>query len=185
MRRARQTAELFGRVAKQENNAVGQRELGTAYSAIAALLMMDGRFAESLEYSRKQLQLLEPIVAADPGNTEYTMDLPTTRAAIGYSLSWTGHAKEGVDLLRRAVTEIAKLNTSNPNTETRVNLGGIEILLGSALERKKDWDGALDAYTSALEPFHSLAESDPSDLNDGLKSARVSTPAMPFQRYAS
>jgi serine/threonine protein kinase/tetratricopeptide (TPR) repeat protein len=173
MLHAQQAAEIFGHLAKQNNNANAQRELGSLYAAIANLLEIDGRFAGALEYSRKQLQLIQPVIAADPKNLEYREDLANSQASIGYSLSKLGRSGEGISFLRRGLTEMTELNRLGRNSETQVSLGGIQVRLGAALAETGDLAGALDSYARAHAIYRALAAADLADLNNRLMSADI------------
>src|SRR5450755_2182575 len=170
---AQQATEIFGRLAKQNNNANAQRELGSLYAALANLLEIDGQFAGALEYSRKQLQLIQPVIAADPKNLEYREDLANSQASIGYNLSKLGRSGEGIPFLRRGLAEMTELNRLGKNSETQVSLGGIQVRLGAALAETRNLAGALDSYARAHAIYKDLAAADLADLNNRLMSADI------------
>jgi non-specific serine/threonine protein kinase/serine/threonine-protein kinase len=173
MLHAQQATEIFGSLAKQNNNANAQRELGSLYAAIANLLEIDGQFAGALEYSRKQLQLIQPVVAADPKNLEYREDLANSQASVGYNLSKLVRSGEGIPFLRRGLAEMTELNRLGKNSETQVSLGGIQVRLGAALAETRNLAGALDSYARAHAIYKDLAAADLADLNNRLMSADI------------
>jgi eukaryotic-like serine/threonine-protein kinase len=173
MLHAQQATEILERLAKQNNNANAQRELGSLYAAIANLLEIDGQFAGALENSRKQLQLIQPVIAADPKNLEYREDLASSQASVGYNLSKLGRSGEGIPFLRRGLAEMTELNRLGKNSETQVGLGGIQVRLGAALAETRNLAGALDSYARAHAIYQTLASADPTDLNNRLLSADV------------
>jgi non-specific serine/threonine protein kinase/serine/threonine-protein kinase len=173
MLHAQQATEIFGNLAKQNNNANAQRELGSLYAAIANLLEIDGQFAKALESTRKQLQLIEPVTAADPKNLEYREDLANAQASIGYNLSKLGRSEEGISFLRRALAEMTELNRLGKNSETQVSLGGIHVRLGAASAETHNLADALDNYARAHAIYRDLAATDVADLNNRLMSADI------------
>jgi serine/threonine protein kinase/tetratricopeptide (TPR) repeat protein len=173
MLHARQATEILERLAKQNNNANAQRELGTLYAAIANLLEINGQFAGALEYSRKELQLIQPVIAADPKNLEYREDLANSQASVGYNLSKLGRFGEGISFLRRGLAEMTELNRLGKNSETQVGMGGIQVRLGAALAETRNLAGALDSYTRAHAIYQDLAAADLADLNNRLMSADI------------
>jgi tetratricopeptide (TPR) repeat protein len=173
MLHAQLAAEILGRLATQNNNANAQRELGSIYAAIANLLEIDGQFAAALEYSRKQLQLIRPVIAADPKNLEYRQDLANSQAGVGYNLSKLGRSGEGISFLRRGLAEMTELNRLGKKSETQGGLGGIQVRLGVALAATRDLAGALDSYARAHAVHQALAEADLADVNDRLIAADI------------
>ena len=173
MLHAQQATEIFGTLAKQNNNANAQRELGSLYAALANLLEIDGQFARALEYSRRQLQLIQPVITADPKNLEYREDLATSQASIGYNLSKLGRSAEGITFLRRGLAEMTELNRLGKNSETQVSLGGIQVRVGATLAETRNLAGALDSYARAHAIYRALAAADLADLNNRLMSADI------------
>jgi eukaryotic-like serine/threonine-protein kinase len=163
--RAQEAIEIFERLAKQDNNASAQRDLAVGYFSFAALSQADGRFADALQYFRKEAQLLEPVVAADPKNVDYRTDLASAHASIGYTLCRTGYPREGLAGLRQALSEINDLYQSNRNSQIQATVGSIQIEFGDALERNGQLDEALKSYLSGQAIYQTIFSADPADVN--------------------
>ena len=162
---AQEAIGIFERLAKQANNASAQRDLAVGYFSFAALSQVDGRFADALQYFRKEAQLLEPVVAADPKNVDYRTDLASAHASIGYTLCRTGHPREGIAGLRQSLAEINNLYQSNRNSQIQATVGSIQIEFGDALERNGQSDEALKNYLSGQAIYQTIVSADPADVN--------------------
>ena len=171
--RAREVVDIFERLAKQPNSALAQRDLSVGYFSFAQLAQFDGRFEDAAQYLRKGSQLLEPMVAADPTNTEYRLDLVGARASLGFNLGKAGHRKEGLALQLRGLADASDLYKSSKNALIRSNIALIEVELANTLESNGQTNESLKHYSQAEAIYQSLASADPSDVEDRLMLSEI------------
>jgi len=171
-RHAQSVLDLFSSLA-EENNAIAQREVGAAYASLSSVLQAEGRFREALDYSRKQLATVQPVVAADPKNLEFRQDVASSQASVGYLLCRSGRCAEGLPQLRKALAEAVDVDRLSNNDETHVNLAVTQVWMAWVLDLNHDPAGALSSYTSALAGFKAIGDRDASDANIHLWAGAV------------
>jgi tetratricopeptide (TPR) repeat protein len=140
---------------------------------LSSVLQAEGRFREALDYSQKQLAIVQPVVAADPKNLEFRLDVASSQASVGYLLCRSGRCGEGLPQLRKALTEAVDVDRLSNNDETHVNLAVTQVWMAWVLDRNHDSAGALSSYASALAGFKAIGDRDASDANIHLWAAAI------------
>jgi hypothetical protein len=65
------------------------------------LLVLDGRFAESLHYYREQLKITQTLATQDASNVDAADGGPYSN--VGYSLARSGKVSEGLQFIQKAI----------------------------------------------------------------------------------
>jgi len=173
MLRAREAVTILQRLADQRNNTLAQHDVAAGYDALANLSKRNGRFADSLLYFRKEVELFEPSVLADPKNVEYAADLASARANVGYTLCKTRHCRDGIPLLRSALAAISGLDPSGDNAQIQASVAGVENALADALGQSGQRDEELHHYAHAREIYRRITSLEPMDLSNRMMLAAV------------
>lgn len=171
--RVQEAVGVFERLAGQQNSALAQRDLAVAYFSLAQLSQLDGRSADAVQYFRKESQLLEPVVAADPKNIEYRLDLAGARASLGFNLSKTGHRKEGLALLLRGLADASDLYASSKSAQIQSTVALLQVELANTLELNGQLSESRKLYSHAEAICQSVASADPSDIQNRLTLSEI------------
>jgi eukaryotic-like serine/threonine-protein kinase len=159
---ARQLCErgfaIAAELARQDpGNALAQRWLGTYHSALGMLAAADGDAATALSRLRAAREVFEPLVARDPTNRDW-------RLQIGMVRGRTAAALEGIDLRRAraeasAATAILAPLIPEADDVTRGQIAEMTVLGGRLAAAAGDptaaraaWQEALDLLASSKEP---------------------------------
>jgi tetratricopeptide (TPR) repeat protein len=130
------------------------------------MLLIDGRYAQSVTYYRKQLKLATELAAADPRNMLFRMNVAGSRATLGHALWRAGLVTEGVNTLRHGLADLADSGQEDSKAK------GLEMTLrgwlAGGLEKNGNFDEALHNYLLVHDSQSAICESDPSDLEDCL-----------------
>ena len=148
------------------NNTTYGHTLMRAYQRMGDMLLIGGRYTESLPYYRLQLQTGERLAVLDPRNMVVRIDLVAARATYGHALWRAGRVPEGLASLRRGLVEIG----DSARTDSRAK--GLEsqliLWIAGAQEKAGDWSGALRNYMLARDAYDAMCRSDPRDVEDCL-----------------
>jgi tetratricopeptide (TPR) repeat protein len=135
---------------------------------------MNARPADAVGNFRKQFQLIQPMVDADPRDIDMRTRLILSRASIGNALVEAGQRSEGLPLLMRSLSDAELLAKSASDALDRTILAFIEVWVGEALEKSGDYGGALRYYSLAFQRYSAIIAADPQDLEDKVNVAAVS-----------
>jgi eukaryotic-like serine/threonine-protein kinase len=144
-----------------------QRGIGVNDTAIGDLLVLDGRFAESLHYYREQLQIAESLAIQDPSNVDQADGGPYSN--VGYSLARSGKVPEGLQLIQKAIVMDERLSARNPAyVPTRGNLANDYVREADILQRLGRNAEALDSYSRARRLYLEIVSGDRQDIEGQL-----------------
>jgi tetratricopeptide (TPR) repeat protein len=133
------------------------------------MLLVAGRFQQSVSYYRKQLDVDTRLVAGDPKNMLFRTSLAAAYATYGHGLWRAGHVEEALTSFRHGFAELAQSQQNDARAK------GLETTLrtwmAGALEKRGDLEGALQAYRTAEAGYRRVCQSDPKDVEDCLGSA--------------
>jgi non-specific serine/threonine protein kinase/serine/threonine-protein kinase len=160
----RQATRTFESITGRSNNLAYQNFLPLAYQRMGDMLLVDGRFKQSLTYYRKQLEVATRLVAADPKSMSYRGDLAASRATYGHALWRAGHVQEGLAMLRSGLDEIAA--SRQKDARARGLQTTIQLWMAGGFEKAGDWKEALHHYQLAQATYRGICESDPQDIED-------------------
>src|SRR5581483_1469788 len=97
--------------------------LDLAYQRMGDMLLVAGRFQESVAYYRKQLDVDKKLVATDPKNMLVRTSLAAGYATYGHGLWRAGHVSEGLASFRQGFAELAQSKQNDARAK------GLEITL--------------------------------------------------------
>lgn len=161
-----QATLTFEDLTGKSNNPAYERSLLFGYQRMGDMLLIDGRYAQSVTYYRKQLKVATELATADPKNMLFRMTVAGSRATLGHALWRAGFVTEGVNTLRHGLADLADSGQEDSKTK------GLEITLrgwlAGGLEKKGDFDEALHNYLLVRDADAAICKSDPSDLEDCL-----------------
>jgi len=164
-----QATQTFEALTKQSDNPKYKSALLFGYQRTGDMLLTDGRYAQSVAYYQKQVDVTIGLVAEDPKNMVFRVDLAASRATLGHALWRAGHVPESLESLRRGLAELADTRLQDSRTK------GLELTLrlwlAGALEKGADLSGALSNYLMVRDSYLAICQSDPTDVEDCLSLA--------------
>jgi non-specific serine/threonine protein kinase/serine/threonine-protein kinase len=166
-----QAARTFESISQQNSSLTYLNFLPLAYQRMGDMLLVDGRFEESLPYYRQQLETATKLVVADPKSLSFRGDLVAARATYGHALWRAGHVEEGLASLRRGLEEITagrQMDSRTRGLETTIRLW-----VAGGMEKGGDPEGALHEYQMTLATYSDICRSDPKDVEDCIMLAGV------------
>jgi non-specific serine/threonine protein kinase/serine/threonine-protein kinase len=166
-----QAVRTFENITQQSNSLTYLNILPLAYQRMGDMLLVDGRFEESLQYYRKQLDTATKLVVADPKSVSFRGDLVAARATYGHGLWRAGHVQEGLASLRRGLEEIA--SGKQKDSRTRGLALTIGLWTAGGMEKGGDREGALHQYQVTVTTYSDICRSDPKDVEDCIMVAGV------------
>jgi tetratricopeptide (TPR) repeat protein len=107
--------------------------------------MRNGDVSGALDQYRKSFDIDRALSSADPGNAQALLDLSFSEGKLGLALGESGHAREGLALLRTGVARQEALLTRDPN---HILMYGH---LANSYTRMANYLGASGDHKSAIE----------------------------------
>lgn len=166
-----QCARTFESLIHKSDNPKYARALLVAYQRLGDISLVDGHFAESVPYYRKQLEMAQKLVADDPKNMEFQTDVAASETTLGHGLWRSGRMDEGLAEFRAALAEIAARNQDD--SMLRGLAATVRTWMGGALEKKGDTSGALHSYQLAQAAYTAVCKADPNDIEDCLGASGI------------
>jgi non-specific serine/threonine protein kinase/serine/threonine-protein kinase len=167
----RQAAVTFEELIKKSNKARLRDSLTFTYQRMGDMLLVAGRFEQSIVFYRKQLAIAEDMVATDPKSVSYRTGLVASRATYGHALWRAGHVQQSLETFDRALAELAETHQQD---SLAVGLDAtLRLWMAGALEKKRDINGALRNYLSARDYYSGVCAADPKNVEDCLSFAGV------------
>ncbi len=166
-----QAARTFESIAQQSSSLTYLNVLPLAYQRMGDMLLVDGRFEESLQYYRQQLQTATKLVVVDPKSVSFRGDLAAARATYGHALWRAGHVQEGLVSLRRGLEEVAA--GKQKDSRTRGLEVTIRLWMAGGMEKGGDREGAIHQYQLTVATYRDICLSDPKDVGDCIMLAGV------------
>jgi len=163
-----QAEKTLAPIAAKGNNLIFRRGLATCHARMADTLLMTSRPQEALAEYREELELLQPLAAADPKEIVIQENVVTAEGDIGHALVEGEQVEAGEAALSRAWLKTDTLVRTTNDTYARSLLASTETLLGEALERAGDNGGAKHHYERALDLYSAIAMADPTDMEDSV-----------------
>ena len=142
-----------------------------AYQRMGDMLLVAGRFEESVPYYRKQLKTSVKLVAVDPKNMVFRQGLVAAHATYGHALWRAGQIREGLASLRHGLEQIAADRQTDSGTKGLETI--IRLWMAGGLEKSGDVKGAMRLYEVALANYSDICRSDPKDVGDCIMVAGV------------
>jgi len=159
--------DIFGSLAKDQNDARSRRELAVGNYFYSGTLMMNGDLAGALAAAQRALAIVGPMSEADPQNATLQLDRAGGYRAVGADFVLMGRFAEGEDMLRRAIQIFENVLVHNPADQQAPHYIGIsEICLGEALARTGKTQAALESYQKGIARLSRPGEDDPDDRSD-------------------
>jgi serine/threonine protein kinase len=148
---ARRAIQILENTATDANDANSRRYLAYALDRLGDSLLMDGDSKGALVSYKKDVEMLEPLLAKDPTNAVLQLDLGTALAKSGNALSFGGENAAGLALLSRAQKMFETQLKRDPSySEPRWYLQWSLIWTGEALGRTGNSMEAVQNYRRAL-----------------------------------
>jgi non-specific serine/threonine protein kinase/serine/threonine-protein kinase len=166
-----QATQTFAVLTKESNNPNYEDSLLLGYQRTGDMLLIDGRYAQSVTYYQKELDAAERLAAEDPKNMVFRIDLSATQATLGHGLWRAGRVAEGVATLQRGLAVLS--DTQLRDSRTKGLETTLRFWLGGALEKGGDLSGALRNYIVVRDAYSAICQSDPTDVEDCLNLAGV------------
>ena len=167
----RRAAATFEELTKKSSKTHYQDSLAFTYQRMGDMLLVAGRFEDSIPYYRKDLETSKHLIAADPKSMSYRTSLVASRATYGHALWRAGHVKESLEELNRGLTELAE--TRQQNSLARGLEAALHLWIAGALERKGDINGAFQEYSLARDYYSAICAADPKNFEDCLSLAAL------------
>ncbi|HET6178457.1 MAG TPA: tetratricopeptide repeat protein [Candidatus Sulfotelmatobacter sp.] len=164
-----QATQTFEALTKESNNPNYEDSLLFGYQRTGDMLLTDGHFEQSVAFYQKELDAAQRLVAEDPKNMVFRIDLAASRATLGHGLWRAGHVRESLASLRLGLTELA--DTQLQDSRTRGLETTLKLWLAGALEKRADFNGALRNYLVVRDSYRAICQSDPTDVEDCLNLA--------------
>jgi eukaryotic-like serine/threonine-protein kinase len=160
-------AAIFDALAVRYKDYDALRGVGTNNSMIGDVLVLNGRFAESIPYYRRELEIDERHAVLDPNNFDSSCGGPY--ANVGYSLARSGNLAEGLNLIRRAIARDERCVAHDPAfAPARSNLASDHVREADVLHRAGKNAEALKSYQRAREIYAALAHGNPQNVEAQL-----------------
>jgi serine/threonine protein kinase len=177
---AKKASAIYEELSTQEPaNRTVRAELATFYqwaglASGASAVNNLGNVKGAMEYYRKSVAVLEPLVAADPADADSRGKLSVVYSYIAQLYSDTGNQAEGVEFYRKAlsITEsTAKADPTNVFLKRELavgysNLCSVQMLAG-------DKSGAVESCRRAVPIFEAMLSADPNDKNMRMDGAII------------
>ena len=166
-----QATRTFEKISQQDNKLTYLNTLNLAYQRMGDMLLVAGRFEESVPYYRKQLKTSVKLVAVDPKNMVFRQGLVAAHATYGHALWRAGQIREGLASLRHGLEQIAADRQTDSGTKGLETI--IRLWMAGGLEKSGDVKGAMRLYEVALANYSDICRSDPKDVGDCIMVAGV------------
>lgn len=141
------------------NSAMG---IAVGFSAINSL----GDRKGAMEYQRKAVAILEPLVAEEPTNIIYSQYLSGCYLFIGSLQQDDGHLAEALDNYRKALSIDQPVTQANPaNNYLQRELAVDYSNICNVLRNMGNYAESLENGRQALDIFEKMAATDPKDAN--------------------
>jgi non-specific serine/threonine protein kinase/serine/threonine-protein kinase len=141
-----------------------KNDLSLIYDELADVSWAAGQHAESIEYERKAVVLMEARLAEDPLNPITRRNLAIDYANLGGSLLTSGDTQEALPLYRKSLDVEEKLASEDPNNlNARKDVAIGYRNLAKALLATGDKVAAANDYRKALATLEDLAAKDSSN----------------------
>ena len=143
-----------------------QRELSVSHYWMGSVLEAQGDLTGALAAYRKSLQVMEPLAAMDPDNTQWQRDLSVSHNRIGNLLMGQGDLSGALASFREDLFISERLVARDPgNAEAQRDLSVSHNNIGEVLVAEGDLQGALEAYRKDLVIAEMLVSGDSSNIH--------------------
>jgi len=162
-------AHTFESLIARGGNPSYNHSLAASYQRLGDMLLVDGHYAQSIPYYRKQLEVMKRALASDPKDMATRVDVAACRATLGHALWRAGYISESLASLRQGLAELSdsQQNNSRANGLRATLLGW----LAGALEKSGALDDALRDYAQSAATYAANCKSDPTDSESCLQMA--------------
>ena len=149
---SRHAIQIFEALSAGGSDANARRLVAWAQDRLGDVLLMGGDVNGASSTYRKEVDVLQSLLAADPNNAVIQNDLTLALAKQGNALALDGDWKKGLSLLQRAAEILRSQITRDPAYgEPRWSLAWDLIWTGESLARSANNVAALDSYRQALQ----------------------------------
>ncbi len=149
---SRHAIQIFEALSASGSDANARRLLAWAQERLGDVLLIGSEVKGALSTYRREVDVLESLLAADPNNAVIQADLALALAKQGNALALNGDSEKGLALLQRAEAMLRSQIARDPAYgEPRWSLAWVLIWTGEALARSGNADAALDSNRSALQ----------------------------------
>jgi eukaryotic-like serine/threonine-protein kinase len=149
---SRHGIQIFETLSAGGTDANARRLVSWAQDRLGDVLLMGRHVNGALSAYKKEADVLQSLLAADPNNAVIQNDLALALAKQGSSLAIAGDAEKGLALLQRAAAMLRWQIARDPAYgEPQWSLAWDLIWTGEALARSGNADGALESYRQALQ----------------------------------
>lgn len=163
---ARRALELARPAAEINPNSQDDRSTyQTALLILRHALMENAQFAEAIAQGRALLAEDERLVAGDPKNAAFRLNLAITCNALGQDLLAAGDPAAALPLHRSALALTEEGLAADPNAEdVKINLAWSLRRLGEALVAQGEGEAASAHFERAITLREPVARADPSNM---------------------
>ncbi len=166
---AREALGIFAALATEKDNALAQLDLATGgYGAMGNLSLRYGDFSDAADYYRKGVQLIEPVVKADPQDVDARDALNSMRASLGLSLTRAGRRVEGLALLDESHADATNLIKTAENVQYQLSAAAIGLELAAALESAGEYSRARQHYLQAADTYQAILVAEPANIENAI-----------------
>lgn len=143
----RNAMDTLNDIGKKQNNVRAVSNVAVLEGKIGNALLLDGKTAEAIPYFTKAHETAAQLAASDPANAFVRQVKIDSDAELGFALSESGRAAEGIRFLRDALGESESEPTQTPVTKTEQGI--FRTWLGQAFEQQGKTREASQEYLSA------------------------------------
>jgi serine/threonine protein kinase len=150
-----------------KSEAKDVKALAAAYAAMGNVYVFSGPPEKALEYTRKALTLIEPLLAADSGNEEVQLLAASTYLGMAKALGSPGgpnlgDTKGALEYMRKALALDERLAAEHPaKLGYQQGVASAHNILGLIFSAIGDTRSQLDEYQKALAIDKRLVEAEP------------------------
>ncbi len=166
-----QAAVILETLTRKTNSPTYAAFLDLAYQRLGDMLLVSGHYEESVAFYRKQLEIDQQLVTADPKNMLFRTSLAAAYATYGHGLWRSGHVQAGLAAFRKGFAEIAQ--SKQVDSRARGLEATLWIWMAGALAKSGDQAGALHSYLLAKTFHEDICRSDPKNVEECLDLAGV------------
>jgi tetratricopeptide (TPR) repeat protein len=132
-----------------------RRLLGVSLTKTSELLMHDKQFDEALDMNVKAMHIFEPLVAAEPNDWDYKVNLAAAQHYAAAALMNMGRLEEARKLEQAALSVVEALHVAEPSvSEFGGFIGMAHTALAEILEREGRPEAALPLLRKAIEEMN-------------------------------
>jgi eukaryotic-like serine/threonine-protein kinase len=140
-------------------NATLQLDRSGGYRAVGMCLVNTARYAEAKAMLLRAIQILEQVLAHDPGDQQAPHYLGISEVYLGEALARTGQTEASLESYRKGVARLGQARDDDPDMRSEAATG--YVMLGRALAKLGRTPEAATSFRKALSLAELLAVAKP------------------------